>query len=515
MFNTKNYIIKLNPTSVPHFHINNDPITLDQIHDCIIHNKKLIVASSVLEKVHNNRVFLEHKLKSQEEPIYGINTGFGSLCNIKINDTDVNALQENLVLSHACGMGDKIDFTVTKAIFLLKIINLCQGNSGVQKELIMKMIDIYNANVMPVIYDQGSLGASGDLSPLAHLSLVLIGKGKAYYNGDEWNSSELLQMLKIQPIQLKAKEGLALLNGTQFSTAFATMITVEANRLLKLANMISAISIEAYLADIIPFNARIHEVRPYPGQQSVAKHIYDLLQHSEFRKLEKSNVQDPYSFRCIPQVHGATLQTILHAEEIISVEINATTDNPLVFDADDMVISGGNFHAQPIAFVLDYLAIGLSELASISERRIYQLINGDRGLPPFLTPTAGLHSGYMIAQYTAASIVSQNKQYATPASVDSIISSKGQEDHVSMAANAATKTYKILQNVKSVLAIELLVSAQALEFRRPLKTHPKLESLVAELREKVPFRTVDVIMHDDMMASRAILEKNLHRLDLL
>ena len=477
------------------------------IHEAMLRRVKVRLSANVLQKVQDNRAYLDNKMQDPKAIIYGINTGFGSLCNVRISDDNLGKLQENLVLSHACGMGDLVPTELCRLIHLLKIINLSHGYSGIRVELLQKLIDIYNAGIVPVIFQQGSLGASGDLAPLAHLSLMLLGKGKVYYKGEMLETAAALAQENISPISLKSKEGLALLNGTQFSLAYATKIVVEAKALFHLANRISALSMEGFVCDIAPFDHLLHDIRPHEGQLTVAREIYSLLAESEFRNLQKQSVQDPYSFRCVPQVHGASYQAILHASEIVNTEINAVTDNPIIFADEDKILSGGNFHAQPLALVLDYLAIALSELGSISERRVYQLINGDRGLPAFLTKYPGLDSGFMIAQYTAASIASQNKQYCTPASVDSIVSSKGQEDHVSMAANAATKAHKVLKNLKSLLAIEVLTAAQTMEFRRPAKSNDKLEKMMSDLRSNIPVLEEDRLMHDDMVAAEQWIEK--------
>lgn len=491
---------------MPVFYINKDTISPESILSALHADKQVVLTDQVIAKVQANRAYLEQKLANPDAVIYGINTGFGSLCNVRISDENLGKLQENLVCSHACGMGDKVPQETARLIHLLKIVNLAHGYSGIRVELLQKLIDLYNAGIYPVIYQQGSLGASGDLAPLAHLSLLLLGKGKAYYKNQEVETSIALEAENIEPIALKSKEGLALLNGTQFSLAYATEIVTKAEKLFHLINKISALSMEAYACDISPFIHLLHDIRPHKGQQLTAGHIYDLLKGSELRNIKKQSVQDPYSFRCVPQVHGASWTAIQHAKDVVTTEINAATDNPMVFDADDMILSGGNFHAQPLALILDYMAIALAELGNISERRVYQLINGDRGLPAYLTKYPGLDSGFMIVQYTAASIVSQNKQYCTPASIDSIVSSKGQEDHVSMAANAATKCAKVLENLISLAAIELLTAGQAFEFRRPTKSSPELESLLAALRAKVPVLEEDRIMHDDMMQAVALVK---------
>ena len=487
--------------------INGDQIEVSELYNLIKEAKTVALGQDVYQKIVSNRQYLESRVSDPDSVIYGINTGFGSLCNIQISNENLEKLQENLLLSHACCMGYLVPEYLCKLIHLLKIFNLSHGCSGVRVELVQKLIDLYNAGITPVIYQQGSLGASGDLAPLAHLSLPLLGVGRVYLNGEMTDSKSALDLKNITPIVLKSKEGLALLNGTQFSLAYASVIVAEAKSIFHLANKIAALSMDAYVCDISPFDHLLHDIRPHKGQLITAAQIHKLLSDSDVRNIEKLSVQDPYSFRCVPQVHGASYQAIAHAEEIINTEINSVTDNPNVFHEVDKILSGGNFHAQPLALVLDYLAIAMAELGSISERRVYQLINGDRGLPAFLTKYPGLDSGFMIAQYTAASIVSQNKQYCTPASVDSIVSSMGQEDHVSMAANAATKAYKVLQNLKSLLGIELLTAGQAFEFRRPVKSSESLEEMYAELRSQVPFLEEDRLMHDDLKTAENLVKK--------
>ncbi|MBK9151457.1 MAG: histidine ammonia-lyase [Saprospiraceae bacterium] len=485
-----------------------EKLDLFHLHD-IIGNQQLTIGISefVREKVQKNRSFLEKRIYDTEDIYYGINTGFGSLCNIKISDSDLEKLQENLVLSHACGAGAEIPEEIARMIFFLKVRNLAYGVSGVRLELLEKLVEIFNAGITPVIYEMGSLGASGDLAPLAHLSLTLIGRGEVYYQGRREKSNEALRTAGIAPLSLKAKEGLALLNGTQFSLAYAVECHRLAYRFFHISNMIAALSMEAFHCNIQPFHPLLHEIRPHQGQQRVAGYLYELLKDSPVRNIPLKSVQDPYSFRCVPQVHGATWQAIAHAAEVINTELNSVTDNPNVFDDAELVLSGGNFHAQPLALVLDYLAIAMAELGSISERRVYQLINGDRDLPPFLTSNPGINSGFMIAQYTAASIVSQNKQYCTPASVDSIISSKGQEDHVSMAANAGTKCLKVARNVKTLLAIELLTACQAMEFRKSDRTSPKLQELLEYVRSRITLSPTDKLLHDDILLAEQIIDE--------
>jgi histidine ammonia-lyase len=447
------------------------------------------------------RTYLENKLKTQGAPVYGINTGFGSLCNVLIPDKDIELLQENLVKSHACGMGEEVPADIVKLMLFLKIQSLCFGKSGVRLETVQLLCELINHRIFPVIFQQGSLGASGDLAPLAHLSLTLIGLGRSDHDGSRVDAKDALAKAGLEPLRLTSKEGLALLNGTQFMSAYGVYNIIRSQKLNDWSDLIAAISIDAFDGRIDPFKDHLHTIRPHPGQLLTARAIRKHLDGSELQKREKTQVQDPYSFRCAPQVHGATKDTLRYVTSVFETEINSVTDNPTIFPEEDEILSGGNFHGQPLALALDFLCIAMSELASISERRTYLLISGQRGLPPFLAARAGLNSGFMIPQYTAASIVSQSKQLCTPASADSIVSSNGQEDHVSMGANAATKCLQVIENTGKVLAIELMNAAQALEFRRPLRSSEAIENLVASYRKHVPFMEEDQVIHNYMSAS--------------
>jgi histidine ammonia-lyase len=460
--------------------------------------------ADAVQRVAENRAYLDNILKGGGT-YYGINTGFGSLCNVRIKDDELEQLQENLVCSHACGMGDEVPTEIVRLMLLLKVHGLGRGYSGVRTEIVQRLADFYNLNITPVVYELGSLGASGDLAPLAHLCLPLFGKGEVWYQGKKMPAAEALQKAGLQAMPLAAKEGLALLNGTQFMSSHLVWALIRARKLMMWADTIAALSADAYMAKNEPFQHPIHRVRPHKGQISTAERMLNLLAGSEIQKLHKEQVQDPYSFRCIPQVHGASKDVLDTISNVVEVEINSVTDNPIVFHDEDAIMSGGNFHGQTLALHADFMAIAMSELANISERRTYLLVSGQRGLPPFLAPEAGLNSGFMIAQYTAAAIVSQNKQYCTPASADSIVSSNGQEDHVSMGANAVTKLRKVIQNVQRVLAIELLTAAQALEFRRPHKTSPHLEKVWSALREKTTFMQHDEVLHDKLAAAEEFL----------
>ncbi len=482
-------------------HISSQHLSLGQIETIISQKYTLALSQDAEARILRCYDYLQQKIAQSDKSIYGINTGFGSLYKNKISHNDLEQLQVNLMMSHACGTGDEVPAEVVKLMLLLKIQSLAYGHSGVQLQTVKRLIDFYNRDIYPVVYQQGSLGASGDLAPLAHLCLPLIGLGEVYFQGYKLASKHVLEMFSWEPVTLKAKEGLALLNGTQFMSAYGVYSIIKAKHLTQLADSIGALSLDGFDGRIEPFNHLIHQVRPHKGQLETAVIIKQLLEGSELIVAEKKHVQDPYSFRCIPQVHGASKDVIRYAEEIFTTEINAVTDNPNIFPEEDEIISGGNFHGQPLAMAMDFLAIALAELGSISERRTYQLISGSRGLPEFLVAEPGLNSGFMISQYTAASIVSQTKQLCTPASIDSIPSSNGQEDHVSMGANAATKLYQVVHNVERVLAIELMNAAQAIEFRRPLHTSPVLEKLLASFRESVPFVSTDRVLHDDIKQS--------------
>ena len=470
-----------------------------QIKNLLAFNQLVSITFYAHSKIVACRAYLDHKLNNSDELFYGINTGFGYLQHVKIDAAQLQQLQINLLKSHACGLGDEVPRNIVKLMLMLKIKSLSYGNSGVQIDTVKRLIDMYNNDVMPVIYTQGSLGASGDLAPLSHLSLPLIGLGEVYFHGDKMPSSKAMEKFDWQPISLQSKEGLALINGTQFMSAYGLDILIQSERLLKWADIIAAISFDAFDCIEEPFHEKIHSLRSHKGQVGTAATLRNLLAGSEISKQKKVQIQDPYSFRCIPQVHGATKDTFDYVLNVFIKEINSVTDNPNIFPEDDMILSGGNFHGQPLALVLDFLAIAMSEIANISERRTYQLISGQHNLPMFLVKQPGLHSGFMIPQYTAVGIVSENKQLCTPASVDSISSSNNQEDHVSMGANAATKCKRVIDNVEKVLAIELLTAVQALEFRRPLKSSAQLEMIVKAFRTQVSFNDADRILHDDIM----------------
>lgn len=486
--------------------ISAEHLSIEQIGEIVYGGYKIELSDDAQRRILECREYLDKKIKESTVPIYGVTTGFGSLCNVSIGSDYLAQLQINLMMSHACGTGDRVPNDIVKIMLLLKIQSLSYGFSGCQLATVNRLIDFFNNDVYPIVYMQGSLGASGDLVPLAHLSLPLVGLGEVEYKGKVLTSVEVLKKFKWQPIQLASKEGLALLNGTQNMGAFAVWSLLQSQRLSTWADKIAAMSLDAYYGLTAPFTDAVHQVRPHKGQIVTATRMRELLEGSEIMEKPKSYVQDPYSFRCIPQVHGTVKDTIEYVRSVVDVEVNSATDNPTVCPDEDLIISAGNFHGEPIALPMDFLAIALCELANISERRIYKLVSGTRGLPSFLVANPGVNSGFMIPQYTAASIVSLNKTLSTPSSVDSIPSSQGQEDHVSMGANAAIKLYKVVLNTERVLAIELFNAAQALDFRRPLKSSPAVEAIHAAYRKVVPFIVDDEVMYPHIAHSIEFLK---------
>ena len=473
-------------------------LTWELMDDLINSQYKLGLSEESVELISKCRNYLDAKMQNESAPIYGITTGFGSLCNRTISKDELSQLQNNLVMSHACSTGDEVAPEIVKLMLFLKAHALSLGHSGVQVETVQRIVDFYNNDILPVVYDRGSLGASGDLAPLSNLFLPLIGMGEVRHNGKIRPAEDVLNEMNWKPIELRSKEGLALLNGTQFMSSHGVYAMVKAFKIAKISDIIGAVSLEAFDGRIDPFHANIQNVRPHPGQIETARNLRKILEGSELIARPKKHVQDPYSFRCMPQVHGASKDAINYVAGVLLTEINSVTDNPTIWPDEDLIISGGNFHGQPLAITFDFLAIALAELANISERRTAQLILGLRGLPEFLVANPGLNSGFMIPQYAAAAMVSQNKQLCTPASVDSIVSSNGQEDHVSMGANAATKLLRVIDNVERILAIELFDAAQALEFRRPAKSSPYIEEFIADYRQIVPFVKIDKIMYKEM-----------------
>lgn len=487
--------------------ISAEHLTIERIGEVVYNGYKLELSDDARNRIIRCREYLDEKIAKTTCPVYGVTTGFGSLCNVSVNPDQLAQLQINLIMSHACGVGDRVPNDIVKMMMLLKVQSLSYGYSGCKLDTVQRLVDFFNNDIYPVVYMQGSLGASGDLVPLAHMSLPLVGLGEVEYQGKVISGAEMLKIFGWEPIHLVSKEGLALLNGTQNMSAFAVWSLLQAQKLSDWADKIAAMSLDAYHGLLSPFTKAVHVVRPHQGQLDTAAHMMELLEGSEIAATPKDYVQDPYSFRCIPQVHGAAKDTIAYVKSVIDTEINSATDNPTVCPDEDLIISAGNFHGEPIALPMDFLSIGLSELANISERRIYKLVSGTRGLPSFLVAKPGLNSGFMIAQYTAASVVSLNKSLATPSSIDSIPSSQGQEDHVSMGANAAIKLYKIVLNVERVLAIELFNAAQALEFRRPQKSSPVIEKLFDEYRKVVPFIVNDEVMYPHIQHSIEFLRK--------
>jgi histidine ammonia-lyase len=474
--------------------ISAEHLTIERIGEIIYKNYKLELSEDAKQRIRRCRNYLDKKIVARGEPIYGVTTGFGSLCNVNIGKDHLSQLQINLIKSHACGTGERVPNDIVKIMLFLKIQSLSYGYSGCKMDTILRLIAFFNNDIYPVVYKQGSLGASGDLVPLAHMCLPLVGLGEVEYQGKIISGEEMLHKKRWKPIELGSKEGLALLNGTQNMSAFAVWSLLNAKRLSEWADKIAAMSLDAFDGRIEPFIEAVHLVRPHQGQLETARRMKELLEDSQLIVNSKPHVQDPYSFRCVPQVHGAVKDTIRYVKSVIEVEINSATDNPTICPEEDLIISGGNFHGEPIALPIDFLSIAMSELANISERRIYRLVSGTRGLPNFLVANPGVNSGFMITQYTAASCVSLNKSLAMPSSVDSIPSCQDQEDHVSMGGNAAIKLYKVILNTERVLAIELFNAAQALDFRQPLRSSPKIMAIHDEFRKHVPF-----ILNDDLM----------------
>ena len=487
---------------MPHT-ISDKHLTIADINHILNNGDQIELGESAIKKITDCRRYMDEKFNETDEHIaYGVNTGFGSLCNEIISREQLEQLQYNLLVSHACGTGDVIPERIVRIMLLLKVQSLAYGHSGASLELVQRLVDMYNAGVHPVVYEYGSLGASGDLAPLAHLALPLVGEGEVIFKGKMRESGSVLEELGWKPLKLKSKEGLALINGTQFMAAFGVHLLIESKKLFYWSHVTASIAMDGFNCNPSPFSANIHQIRKQQGQTVSAGLIRKMLDGSEIAVSEQKNVQDPYSFRCIPQVHGATYDTLAHVEEVITREINSVTDNPNVFPEEDEIISGGNFHGQPLALVLDYLAIAMAELGNIAERRIFQLMTGLRDLPAFLTEKPGINSGMMILQYAAASLVSANKQLATPASTDSIVSSNGQEDHVSMGANAATQAFKLVNNLWDIFAIEYIVAAQALDIRKPLKSSAFCEKMVDYLREEVKHLKEDRVLSLDISLSR-------------
>ena len=488
-------------------HINAERLTIAKVEEILSKGYKLALSDNAKRRITNCRKYLDEKMKDTEHPIYGVTTGFGSLCNISVGKEDLSTLQKNLMMSHACGTGERVPTAIVKLMLFLKAQSLSYGHSGVQLITVERLLDLFNNDIIPVVYEQGSLGASGDLSPLAHMCLPLIGLGHVEVDGKVVESATIMEKMGWEPIELCSKEGLALLNGTQFMSAYGVYSLINTLRLSHWADYIGAMSLDAFDGRMDPFEHNVHAIRPHNGQIETARNIREILAGSEIIKQPKKHVQDPYSFRCIPQVHGAAKDTIAYVANVLETEINSATDNPTIFPETDEIISAGNFHGEPIALAMDFLAIAVAELGNISERRIYRIISGARNLPNFLVVNPGLNSGFMIPQYTAASIVSQSKGLCWPTSCDSIPSSQGQEDHVSMGSNSATKLWRVVQNTERILAIELMNAAQALEFRRPLRSSKPIENIFAAYRAIVPFVDNDTVMYPYIATSVKFLNE--------
>lgn len=483
-------------------------LSFQQVINYLEYDQLVSITWAAHDEVLKCRKYLDDKLDSSDDFFYGINTGFGYLQNIKINKDQLSELQENLIKSHACGLGDVVPNVITRLMMMLKIKSLSYGHSGIGIEVIKRLMDMHNNDVLPLIYTQGSLGASGDLAPLSHLSLPLIGLGEVVHENKIYTTKKIFEKFTWGPIKLQSKEGLALINGTQFMSAYGLYILAQLNKLINWADLIAAISFDAFNCSGESLNEKIHSIRSHKGQVDTASNLRKILYGSQIHEVIKKNIQDPYSFRCIPQVHGATRDTYEYVLSVFLKEANSVTDNPNIFPDNDLILSGGNFHGQPLAITLDFLSIATAELGNISERRIYQLLSGQRDLPLFLIKDPGLHSGLMIPQYTAAGLASENKQLCTPASVDSISSSNNQEDHVSMGANAATKALRVIENLEKILAIELLTAVQAMELRRPMRSSEIVESIINDFRKEVSFNNADRVLHDDMIKAIAFLKNS-------
>lgn len=490
-------------------------LTTHDVCDVARRQRPVTISDAVRARISRTRTFVEAHLGPNEPLHYGINTGFGALAEVRIDSEQIRTLQQNLIRSHACGVGTPLPDAEVRAIMLLRAQVLALGHSGVRPEVVELLAGCLNSGIHPVIPHQGSVGASGDLAPLAHLALVLTGEGEAMVGGVRMAGGDALAGAGLLPLTLQAKEGLCLINGTQAMTGVGALVLERAERLVRTCDAIGSMSVEALTDSRRAFDPRIHALRPFPGQIQSAENLYRLLDGSALMAshTDCGRVQDPYSLRCMPQVHGATRDTLDHARRIVGVEINAVTDNPLLFDGGE-IVSGGNFHGQPVAFAMDFLGIAIAELGNIAERRIEQLVNPhlSSGLPAFLAPQAGLDSGFMIAQVTAAALVSENKRKAVPASVDSIPSSANREDHVSMGMHAAIKARGILENTECVLGIELLCASQGLDLRRPLTSSPAVEAMHALVRSQIRHLDRDRVLYPDiekaaqLVRSGALLE---------
>ncbi|MCR8641037.1 histidine ammonia-lyase [Paenibacillus sp. N1-5-1-14] len=483
-----------------HVEINNEGLTMDEFRAIVVGRKTVVISNESKERVEQSHRYLQEVLDSKQV-VYGVNTGFGQLSTVILPDDQSGNLQLNLIRSHACAVGEPYTEEIVRAITLLRLVSLTRGYSGVRPVVTDILAELLNHGIHAVIPQQGSLGASGDLAPLSHLALVLLGEGEAYYQGERISGGEALKRAGIQPIKLTAKEGLALINGTQAMTAVGLLAYQKARFVEEAANVAVALTMQALDGILDAFSEEIQMVRPYPEQAETARQIRHLLQGSGYiYGPNQGKVQDAYSIRCVPQVHGASMRALNHVEDTLNIELNAVTDNPTLFAAEHKVYSGGNFHGQPIALAMDYMKIAVAEYANISERRTERLVNPQLsgGLPPFLTPEAGVSSGLMILQYVSASLVSENKVLAHPASVDSIPSSGNQEDHVSMGTTAARQVNQIVDNASHVLAIELICAAQALEWKSHSKLSPVTQKVKAWIREIVPAYKADRVYSQEI-----------------
>jgi histidine ammonia-lyase len=488
--------------------LDGETLSLEEIREVAGGRVQVELAPEALARVERSRALVD-RVAAGEAPAYGINTGFGTLAEVRIDRNDLKALQRNLLVSHAAGVGQPLPLAEARALLLLRCNVLAKGFSGIRPRTLQLALDMLNRDVVPVVPDRGSVGASGDLAPLAHLALVLIGEGEAFYGGERMPGGEALKRAGLAPVVLEAKEGLALVNGTQAMCAVGTLALLRAEALAEAADLAGAMTVEGLLGSHRPFLAAIQAARPHPGQIAVAEHLRRLLKGSEIVESHAncSKVQDPYSLRCMPQVHGAARDALGYVRRVLSVEVNSATDNPLVFPGEELIVSGGNFHGQPVSLALDVLAIALTQLATISERRVEQLVNPSlSGLPPFLAKNSGLNSGFMIAQVTSAALVAESRVLSHPASVDSIPSSAGREDHVSMGMTAALKARQVAEFTRTCLAVEILVAAQALDLRRPLKPGVGVAAAHALLRRTVPTLDDDREIHRDIEAVSALLD---------
>ena len=488
--------------------LDGDTLTLEEIREVAAGRARIELAPAALERVERARALVD-RTAAGDVPTYGINTGFGTLSEVRIDRKDLRTLQRNLLVSHAAGVGQPLPLAEARALLLLRANVLAKGHSGVRPRTLQLALEMLNRDVVPVVPERGSVGASGDLAPLAHLALVLIGEGEAFWKGERLPGAEALRRAGLEPVVLEAKEGLTLVNGTQAMTAVGTLTLLRAEALAEVADLAGAMTVEGLLGSHRPFQELIQAVRPHPGQQAVAAHLRALLADSEIVESHRdcSKVQDPYSLRCMPQVHGAARDGLSYVRAVLAVEANSATDNPLVFPAEEQIVSGGNFHGQPVSLALDVLAIACTQLSAISERRVEQLVNPAlSGLPPFLAKNSGLNSGFMIAQVTSAALVAESRVLRHPASVDSIPSSAGREDHVSMGMTAALKARQVAEFTRSCLAVELLVAAQALDFRQPLRPGRGVAAAHRLLRESVPTLEVDREIHRDIEAVSRLID---------